>query len=124
MGRKILTIDVSRPLEEIATDLLTAAEDVGFFYVSGTAWLHLLMAGPDERRICDRLISIMLCRTWHPRRRAGEGPQGRPGVPRPPVKGDLDRRVLAAHCPRMLSRSPHGFLVSVAGQGTVPIQPR
>ena len=35
MVRIIRTIDVSRPAEDIAKDLLNAAKDVGFFYVSG-----------------------------------------------------------------------------------------
>ena len=35
--RELLTIDVSRPVTEIADTLLAACQDVGFFYVSGEA---------------------------------------------------------------------------------------
>ncbi len=33
--RKILTIDVSKPMPEIAGELLAAAKDTGFFYICG-----------------------------------------------------------------------------------------
>ena len=35
MGRKILTIDVSRPIAEISDDLVSAARDTGFWYIKG-----------------------------------------------------------------------------------------